>query len=192
MVLQKGRSFFLRYHGLSGSTTCPLPGNYYGGPLLPMTSFILLIAKCWLIPLTFEQIFGDFYNVFHRSEVSQLQTEIAATESLIVKKQLKSRLQCARRMQGVFWKTGKRLKLAGIKVRDSEGQDTVVTSPQAVQLSLSSHWGPVYSKKPWDLNAAKTLMRIYRNRHTELIKGFAECSLPCKDNYIAIIKKVKR
>ena len=56
---------------------------------------------------TFEQIFGDFYNVFHRSEVTQLQNEIAATESLIVKKQLKSRLQCARRMQGVFWKTGK-------------------------------------------------------------------------------------
>ena len=123
--------------------------------------------------------------------MTQLQTEIAAAESLIVKKQLKSRLQCARRMQGVFWKTGERLKLAGIKVRDSEGQDTVVTSPQAVQLSLSSHWGPVYSKKPCDMNAAKTLMRIYRNRHTDLIIGFAECVLPRKDNYIAIIKKVK-
>ena len=55
---------------------------------------------------SFEPIFLDFHNVFHRSEVNQLQNEIAATESLIVKKQFKSRLQCARRLQGVFWKTG--------------------------------------------------------------------------------------
>ena len=38
----------------------------------------------------FEQIFGDFHNVFHRSEVNQLQNEIAATESLIVKKQFQA------------------------------------------------------------------------------------------------------
>ena len=140
---------------------------------------------------TFEQVFGDFYNVFHRSEVNLLQGEIAATESLIVKKQLKSRLQCARRMQGVFWKTGKRLKLAGIQVRDDEGQVTVVSSPPAVQQALASHWSPIYEKKHCDINAAKKLINIYGKRHTELIQGFLDCSLPDKDNYIKIIKKVK-
>ena len=126
--------------------------------------------------------------------MSHIQNAIAATEFLIVKKQIKSRLQCARRMQGVFWKTGKRLKLAGIKVRDTEGQPgvtvsvsppqpgatinvSVVSSPQAVQHALSSHWGPIYEKKHCDPNAANTILRIYGKRHTELIKGFAECVL---------------
>ena len=112
--------------------------------------------------------------------MSHIQNEIAATESLIVKKQFKSRLQCARRLQGVFWKPGKRLKLAGIKVRDTEGHAAVVSSPQAVQSALSTHWGPIYEKKHCDLNAAKTLLGIYSRRHIELIEGFAESVLPQK------------
>ena len=139
----------------------------------------------------FEQVFGDFYNVFHRSEVTQLQTEIAATDSLIVKKQFKSRLQCARRMQGVFWKTGKRLKLSGIQVRGNDGQVSIVSSPQAVQQALATHWSPIYGKKQCDSNNAKILIDIYGRRHRELISGFGVCSLPGKGNYIRIIKKVK-
>ena len=60
-----------------------------------------------------------------------------------------------------------------------------------MQHALSSHWGPIYGKKHCDLNAANTILRIYGKRHTELIKGFAECVLPKKDNYIQLIKKVK-
>ena len=32
--------------------------------------------------------------------------------------QIKSRLQCARKMQSMFWPTGRRLRLAGIKTLD--------------------------------------------------------------------------
>ena len=129
--------------------------------------------------------------MFHRTEVTQLQNEIAATESLIVKKQFKSRLQCARRMQGVFWKTGKRLELSGMQVRDNDGQVTIVSSPPAVQQALSTHWSFIYGKKHCDTHAAETLTKIYSKRHTELIKGFAVCTLYRKDNYITIIKKVR-
>ena len=123
--------------------------------------------------------------------MSHIQNEIAATESLIVKKQFKSRLQCARRMQGVFWKFGKRLKLAGIKVRDTEGHAAVVSSPQAVQSALSTHRGPIYEKKHCDLNAVNTIYKIYGNRQTESIKSFADCVLPNSDNYIQLIKKLE-
>ena len=112
--------------------------------------------------------------------MTQLQNEIAATESLIVKKQIKSRLQCARRMQGVFWKTGKRLKLSGIQVRGIDGQVSTVSSPQAVQQALATHWSPIYGKKHCDSHKARVLIGIYGRRHRELISGFGACSLPQK------------
>ena len=77
----------------------------------------------------FEAAFTDFFRVYHRTEVGRLRTELTSTSSLIVKKQIKSRLQCARRLQGVFWPTGRRLKLAGIKTAD----DNVVSSNTEVQ-----------------------------------------------------------
>ena len=94
-------------------------------------------------------------------------------------------------MQGVFWKTGKRLKLSGIQVTDSNGVVTVASSPAAVQQALASHWSPIYAAKPCNTAAANILMRVYGNRHTELINGFGACVLPDKDNYIHLIKKVK-
>jgi len=95
----------------------------------------------------FETIFGDFFNMYHSSQVQQIQQQIASTSSIMQKKQLKSRLQCARRMLSVFWKTGGRLKLAGIKTRDADGNTCIVSSPKQVQAALSEHWAPVYSKQ---------------------------------------------
>ena len=46
-------------------------------------------------------------------------------------------------------------------------------------------------KKHCDLHSAETLLRIYGKRHSELIKGFGDCVLPRKDNYINLIKKLK-
>ena len=47
----------------------------------------------------FENVFGDFFRVYHRTEVGRLQSDLAATSAPIIQKQIKSRLQCARRMQ---------------------------------------------------------------------------------------------
>ena len=77
----------------------------------------------------FENTFGDFFKVYHRSEVSRLQVDLSKTTALIIKKQIKSRIQCARRMQSVFWPSGKRVKLAGIKTADG----SVVSSAIAIQ-----------------------------------------------------------
>ena len=95
----------------------------------------------------FESIFGDFFNMYHSSQVQEIQKQMTNATSVMQKKQLKSRLQCARRMFAIFWKTGGRLKLAGIKVRDDEGNSTVVTCPKQVQSALSVHWSPIYSQK---------------------------------------------
>ena len=135
---------------------------------------------------TFENIFGDFFKVYHRSEVVELQHAIAIESSLTLKKQLKSRLQCARRMQGIFWPTGKRLKLAGIKVGDN-----VVTSARGTQEALISHWKPIYEKKPCDTAAANKLLQVYSNRHPELINAFTECVLPNQEVFEQIIGRVK-
>ena len=59
----------------------------------------------------FENTFGEFFQVYHRSEVVRLQADLLATTALTIRKQIKSRLQCPRRMQSVFWPSGKRLKL---------------------------------------------------------------------------------
>jgi hypothetical protein len=50
----------------------------------------------------FEMIFGDFFRVYHRTEVGRLQADLAATSAPTIKRQIKSRLQCARRMQNIF------------------------------------------------------------------------------------------
>ena len=65
-----------------------------------------------------ENAFGDFFKVYHRAEVVRLQQDLQVTTAATIKKQIKSRLQCARRMQGIFWPSGKRLKLAGIKTAE--------------------------------------------------------------------------
>jgi len=116
-----------------------------------------------------------------------LQTDLASTPALTVKKQIKSRLQCARRMQNIFWPTGRRLRLAGIKTLDG----TVVSCPKLVQTELINHWKPIYEKKPIDLHAANTLLEIYGRRHNALIKDFRSCTLPSREVFGSIIKRVK-
>ena len=50
----------------------------------------------------FGNVFGDFFRVYQRTEVGRLQSDLAATSAPTIKKQVESRLQCARRMQNIF------------------------------------------------------------------------------------------
>ena len=129
----------------------------------------------------------DFFRAFHRTEVGRLQSDLTATTALTVKKQIKSRLQCARRLQSIFWPTGRRLRLTGIKVADG----SIITCPTLIQKELAEHGGPVYQKKPIDRTAAKTLLGLYSRKHPDLINGFRTCSMPDKEVYCNIIKRVK-
>ena len=139
----------------------------------------------------FESIFDDFFSMYHSTQVQNIQQQMGATTSTMLKKKLKSRLQCARRMLSTFWRSGGRLKLAGIKVKDNEGNTTIVTGPKQVQTALSEHWAPVYSKKLFGRGAAELLMADYANRNASLIANFANCQLPKKDRFVAIINRVK-
>ena len=139
---------------------------------------------------TFETIFGDFFNVYHSSQVQQLRQQMATTLSTMQKKQLKCRLQCARRMLSVFWKRGGRLKLAGIETWGSEGNSCIVTSPKQVQFALAEHWAPAYSKKVCSFGAAKVLLRDYQRRNAELIDNFSRCQLPPKTDLLSVLKTV--
>ena len=90
-------------------------------------------------------------------------------------------------MANVFWPTGKRLRLAGIKTADG----SIVSSPKLVQKELAEHWAPVYAAKPIDTNAANTLLGVYFRKHRVLIRNFRSCTLPTNDEFKQIISRVK-
>ena len=139
--------------------------------------------------VAFETIFGAFFNVYHSSQVQQLRHQIASSSSIMQKKQLKSRLQCARRMLSVSCKTGGRLKLAGIRIRDTEGNNCIVSTPKQVQFPLSDHLAPVHFEKLVTLRLPSC--RVECTGAGMLI--FCQfCSMPTprkKRPLIAIIKK---
>ena len=87
----------------------------------PIAADLIFVERglvCAYSYAVFESTFVDFFRVYHRTEVGRLQSDLTSTTALTVKKQIKPRLQCARRMQSIFWPTGRRLKLTGIKVAD--------------------------------------------------------------------------
>ena len=118
--------------------------------------------------MNFDNTFVDFFRVYHRREVERLQSDLSSTIAFAVKKQIKSRLQCARRMQSIFWPAGRRLRLTGIKVAGG----SIITCRTLIQKELAEHWGPIYQKEPIDRTAAKTLLGLYSRKHGELINGF--------------------
>ena len=90
-------------------------------------------------------------------------------------------------MQNIFWPSGRRLRLTGIKTADG----SIVSCPKLVQKELAEHWGPIYEKKPIDLTAANTLLGLYSRKRKELIRSFRSCTLPDREVYTEIIKRVK-
>ena len=53
----------------------------------------------------FEPIFGDFFDMYHSSQVQQIQQQMVNATPVMQKKQLKSRLQCARRVLSILGMT---------------------------------------------------------------------------------------
>ena len=107
--------------------------------------------------------------------MGRLQADLSSTTALTVKKQIKSRLQRAMRMQSIFWPSGRIHRLTGIKVADG----SIISCPTLIQKELAEHWGPIYHKKPIDLAAAKTLLGFYFRKDGELINGFRSCIASC-------------
>ena len=76
-------------------------------------------------------------------------------------------------MISLFWPSYKRLKLSGI--RQANGHSYCF--PQEIQKALQDDWGPVYSDKPFDTDAANKFLRLYRDRNQHLFE-ISELGLP--------------
>ncbi len=67
------------------------------------------------------------------------------------RRQIKSRIQAAKRMQGIWWPKNRKIKLSGLRVNaSSESTSIIVSSPEEMQAALKDYWKPAYSPKPVD------------------------------------------
>ena len=83
-------------------------------------------------PIGFEDFFMATRSAQQTAVVAKLQNSMATTKSVNVRKQLKGRLSAARRMQSIFWKTGRKLKLAGLRIPNAQGDPLIVAD--AIEL----------------------------------------------------------
>ena len=109
--------------------------------------------------------FNDTHQKLQQQRINGLKEDIAATKSTILKKQLRSKVQAACRLQKVFWPSGKRLIVTGIiGSNDVNGNPVVHTKPEEIQEALRLYWGDVYSKKEMDLDKAHKLINFFRRK----------------------------
>ena len=97
--------------------------------------------------------------------VAKLQKSMATTKSISIRKQLKGRLSAARRMQSIFWPSGRKLKLAGLRIPNAQGDPIIVADPVGVQNALRDYWAPAYAHHEMDHDAAIKLFKIFRRNN---------------------------
>ena len=143
-----------------------------------------------LDPLGFEEFFVATRSSQQAAAIQRLQKSIAQTKSVNVQKQLKGRLSAARRMQSIFWPHNGRLKLAGLRIPNIEGEPSVLADPAAIQGALKDYWAPVYAHKEIDMDAAVKLFNIFRRRNLHKF-NFSNLSLPDSDFFEEYIPKLR-
>ncbi len=134
-------------------------------------------------PMAFEAEYNRIHLADKNSAIRRLQILHNATETMNVRKQLRSQIQAAARQRSLHWPSHKHLRLAGVRSLDG-----VASSPQDIQDELKREWGPIYSEKPCDRDAAVKLLGMYRRRHSDSFL-FSGVSLPGEESYIQFIKK---
>ena len=141
-------------------------------------------------PERFDFIFTELRQERSAANLAALQKEQATTSSQIVRSKLKGRIQAARRMSSMYFPRGKRLKLAGIRVINSEGADTTFTDPPLVQKSLQDYWGNVYAHKDIDTEAAEKLFKFYSDHKSHLFE-FDDLELPDSDFFEEYLPRLR-
>ena len=156
-------------------------------------------------PGHFSSAFNEVHSKFYQSQIKDLRSQSSNATSVNVKKQLKSRINCYQRLQGVFWPSGKRLSVTGIRIsriQSSErllvmppppqgvGSSEVVHSPDEIQQALIEYWRPVYSVKPMDMNKAEQFLKMYVRRNKHLFE-FQYIEDPSIDEFEASIKHAR-
>ena len=107
------------------------------------TSFISIRGKTISCPDygAFDDYYVQTRALQQQQRVTSIEHSLAAASSINIKKQLKGRLQAARRHQSILWPKGKKLRLSGIKCKDDNGIEIKVSDPVAVQSELRNYWG---------------------------------------------------
>ena len=124
----------------------------------------------------FATCFDEIHNKFYTDQIRAMNRQSQALGvSSNLKKQLKSRMQCYRRLCGVYWPTNKFMKVTGVRIECENPSDsnasnshpTTVSSPDDIQDALKNYWTPVYALKEIDRDVAQKFLKVYarRNRH---------------------------
>ena len=111
-----------------------------------------------------------------KREIRTLHTLSAQAVAPNERKQLKSKIQAARRLQSVWWPRDRKLRLFGLRVQGPGGSQ-VLSAPQVVQQTLASHWGPVYEWKSVDVDALNKFLGVYARRNQDKF-DFESLELP--------------
>jgi hypothetical protein len=141
-------------------------------------------------PIRFEEFFSTTRANQQLQVITNLQKRISSTKSTNLRKQFKGHLSAARRKQSLFWRTGRTLKLTGIRVSNAIGQETILTDPSSIQDALRDYWAPVYAHHEIDHDSAAKLFNIYRRNNSHLFE-FANLTLPDSDFFEEYIPKLR-
>ena len=141
-------------------------------------------------PVGFEDLFMATRSAEQTALVAKLQNSLATTKSINVRKQLKGRLSAARRMQSIFWPSGRKLKLAGLRIPVAQGDPIIVADPVGIQNALKDYWAPVYAHHEMDQDAAIKLFNIFRRSNFHLFQ-FSNLPLPDSDFYEEYIPRLR-
>jgi len=156
------------------------------------------------VSLVNPEAFDVLYNQVRFTQKSQalqrLSSLISRGGSINQVKRYKAQAQAFKRMRALHWPNSKRLKLAGIKIADSDTpKDPAVNEfingrvsmdPSMIQDALSRYWSKVYSSKPIDMDAAIKIANLYAKRNAGII-NFSNISLPDVLDMEATISRAK-
>ena len=138
-----------------------------------------------------DEWFNDSHQKLQQQRINGLKEYIAATNCAILRKQLRSKVQAARRLQKVFWPSGKRLTVTGIiGADDVHGNPIVHTKPGEIQKALRLYWGEVYSEKEMDGVKAHKLINFFRRKCWHLF-DFENLVLPDEEKLEKAISLAK-
>ncbi len=130
----------------------------------------------------FENLYIGAKQKFSQRERKDLKTQLCSAP-VNKQKQIKSRIQAAKRLQGIWWPRKRRIQLSGLRLETPGASvPNILTSPYEVQTTLRDHWAPVYAIRPIDLDAAHKLLGVYRRRNEAKIE-FEDVQLPDTDDY---------
>ena len=108
-------------------TECRKAGEYL---LVPSGSKEVVL----LHPEAFECLFEECRASQLKGTRARLERDAASTQSINKKKQLKGRIQAARRQQALFWPKSKRLQLSGLRLPGENGSEIKVSDPLLCRL----------------------------------------------------------